>query len=135
MPPGGSLLAADVIRHILYCRLGKRAVQVRVSGVNENMLGRDVARLLGNQEQDHRGDLRGRGHAPAQRYLRHDFRELLLRIVKSCEPLLVERRLHFGGNHRVHANAVRQQLRGPFAGERQNRAFRSYVSRSSALAR
>ncbi len=41
-------LAAAVILQILDCRLCERAVQVRVSGVNENMLGRDVARLLGN---------------------------------------------------------------------------------------
>ena len=68
-----------------------------------------------------------------KRNFRKDGTEFFLGIRKRGQPLPVERGHHFGRQNGIDANVVRQQFRGPFPGERHDRAFRRRVAGSAAL--
>src|SRR5580700_1628543 len=95
--------------------LGQSAIEMSIAAVNEHVLPGDMRGLRRNEKQHHGGDFVWLSHALAQRYLRNDVRQLLLRIRKCADPLLVERRNHFGGNQGIHANSAGKELRGPIS--------------------
>jgi len=66
--------------------------------------------------------------------LAFDFAPARLGVGKSREPLRVKRCHHFGGNDRVDSYAVVAQRRGPFARQRQLRAFGRAIAACRALA-
>src|SRR6516165_1260043 len=92
--PSGS--ETRVIRRL---RSGQSAVEMGISGVNKDVLAGNVAGSCRNQEHHHVGDLFRLGHSFSQRNLGNDPGQLFLGIWKSGEPLLIEWRGHFRGNH------------------------------------
>src|SRR5215467_2182645 len=97
--------------------LGQGPIKVHVATVYENVLAGDVTRLGRKEKYYHRGDFVGSSHSLFQRNFRKDGFEFFFGLRKCVEPLPVQRRHNLGGNDCVHADAVSQQLGGPFPGE------------------
>src|SRR5262245_53627176 len=71
---------------------GQGAIEMNVTAIHEHVLAGDVTGLSGrNEKQGHGRDLLRLGHSLAQGNFRDDVPELLLRIGKRADPLLVQR--------------------------------------------
>jgi len=105
-------------------RLGKGAVEVGVSAVDDDALAGGVGALRWReQEGGHGGDFGGFGEAMAERDAATDLVESLLGIGAGGDPALVERGHDFGGKHGVGTDVMRGELGGPLASEGELRAF------------
>src|SRR4029077_16023964 len=114
-----SVMGAEVV-----IVLSQSSIEVHVATIHEHMLAGYVRGAGREQKYYHCRDLVGRGHSFLQWNLGQDGLKLLLGIRECVEPLPVERRHDLCGNNRVHANAIAQQLRRPFAGQSHYCSFR-----------
>jgi hypothetical protein len=105
-----------------------------VSAVDHEVLRGGMAGLRWGKEEDrHGGNLGAFGHAVAERDAVGDGFECRGGIVAGVKPTLVERREDFGGENAVDANAERQELGRPLAGEGELRSLGGGVRRGSSL--